>query len=140
MRRLFTVISALLLVASCHEPSETEQFIRGIGPFTFAVDLSDSTATYAFDVYTRIDARDCPADLQLDMTWKTPSDSLFRETVFLPVNGPSSSFSHDAYAPYREGVVPAEWGMWELVITVPKQPEGFRGMGLVTRKSWATEN
>ena len=139
MKNLFP-IALLLLALSCGRPASTEQFIRGEGPFTFTVDMTDSTATYSFDVYTRIDARECPAELQLDMAWKAPGDSVYKETVYLPVKDHSSVFTHDAYAPYRDAVVPSEWGEWELVITVPDQPEGFRGMGLVTKKSWATEN
>ena len=134
MKRLFPLI-LVLAVLSCSRPSSTEQFLRGEGPFAFAVDMSDSTATYGFDVYTRIDAREYPAELQLDMAWKAPSDSIYRETVYLPVNGRSTTFTHDAYAPYRDGVVPVEWGVWELVITVPDQPDGFRGMGLVVRRT-----
>ena len=140
MKPLFRILILALLAVSCHQPDTVEQFVRGAGPYTFSVDMTDSTATYAFDVFTRVDARECPAEIRLDMAWKAPWDSVYTETVYLPMTGPSSYYSHDAYAPYREGVVPAKWGQWELVITVPEQPEGFRGMGLVTKKQWVTEN
>ena len=136
----FAAILLLLLVFSCHRPASTEQFLRGTGPYAFAVDMSDSTAAYSFDLYTRIDAREYPAQLQLDMAWKAPNDSVFKETVFLPVNAGSGFFTHDAYAPYRADVVPARFGAWTLTVTVPNPPEGLRGMGLVTRMIWDTEN
>ena len=140
MKKLLPIFLVAVLAVSCRQPDTVEQFIRGEGPYTFSVDMTDSTATYAFDVFTRVDATQCPAEICLEMAWKAPCDSVFTETVYLPMTGPSSYFFHDAYAPYRDRVVPAEWGLWELVITVPEQPEGFRGMGLVTKKQWVTEN
>ena len=56
--------------------------------------------------------------------WTSPSDSLFREKVFLPL-------APQVYLPYRAGVVPREPGEWKLTVTVPSAPEGLRGMGLV---------
>lgn len=102
--------------------------------------MTDTTARYSFDLFTRIDAREFPSPLRLEIAWRTPADSVFTETVYLPVTGSTSFFSHEAYAPYRADVSPAEWGEWTLEITVPDRPEGFRGMGLVTRKVWDTEN
>ena len=120
MKPLFRILILAVLAVACHQPDTVEQFIRGEGPYTFSVDMTDSTATYAFDVFTRVDARECPAEIRLEMAWKAPWDSVYTETVYLPMTGP--------------------WGQWELVITVPEQPEGFRGMGLVTKKQWVTEN
>ena len=134
----FILLAAVAL--SCHRPSSTEEFIRGEGPYLFIVDLSDSTACYNFDLYTRIDALDYPADIRLDVTWKAPSDSVFKETVYLPVTEGASRFSHEVYAPYRAQTVPAQWGVWTLEIAVPERPQGLCGMGLVTRKVWDTEN
>ncbi len=138
--KCWAYILVAVMALACQRPSSTEEFIRGDGPYIFAVDMSDSTARYDFDLYTRIDAQKFPADVRLDITWKSPSDSLFRETVYLPVSGNSTRFSHDAYAPYRAGVVPAQWGKWTLEINVPIMPEGLCGMGLVTKKVWDTEN
>ena len=138
MRRFCLVLLALLAL-SCHRPSSIEQFLRGAGPYCFAVDMSDSTAHFDFDLYTRIDARECPAQLQLDMAWKDPRDSVFTETVYLPID-PGTFCSHEAYAPYRANVVPAIPGLWTVTVTVPHSPAGLRGMGLVVRKVWDTEN
>ena len=96
MKNLLSILFLSLLVFSCDRPASTEEFIRGKGPFRFTVDMQDSTAAYSFDLCTRIDARDVPAQLQLDITWKMPGDSLFQETVYLPINRQTSFFSHEA--------------------------------------------
>lgn len=132
---------ALILVflcislAGCREPMSVERFVKGEGPYTFFVDMSDSTASYDFDFYTRIDA---PADslrdraaLPLAVTWTSPSFHVFREDVYLPLEGRSSFFSREIRVPYRADVRPEEWGAWTLTIRVSDPPEGLRGMGLV---------
>ena len=142
MLRPFPILLSLLLLAvSCREPVSVESFLRGEGPYVFTVDMTDSTAVYDLDLYTRIDARECPAQIPLAIIWKAPSGPSFTETVYLPVGRATSSFSHDAYAPYRAGVVPSDWGIWTLTISVPSAPEGLCGMGLVVKKQlWDTEN
>ena len=142
MRRpLLILLSFALLAVSCREPGSVESFIRGEGPYVFTVDMTDSTAVYDLDLYTRIDAREYPAQLPLNISWKAPSGILFSETVYLPVGRGTSFFSHDAYAPYRAGVVPSQWGEWTVTVTVPSAPEGLCGMGLVVKKQlWDTEN
>ena len=82
-----------------------EKFVKGEGPYTFFVDMSDSTATYDFDLYTRVDA---PVDslrkmtaLPLRVTWTSPSFHVFREDVYLPLEGKTSLFSRQVRVPYR---------------------------------------
>ena len=133
MHRLLPIL-LLLVAVSCREPRSTESFIRGTGPYVFTADMTDSTAVYDFDLYTRIDADDCPAELALDITWKAADGPSFSETVYLPVGAGTSPFSHDAYAPYRSGVVPSRWGVWTVTVTLPSAPEGLLGMGLVVRR------
>lgn len=111
-----------------------EQFIAGEGPFVFSVDFSDTTAVYDLDLYTRVDATEMPAEVQLLMRWSSPSDSLYRETVYLPLRDSSSRFRADVLVPYRSGVSPYESGVWKLTVSAPSLPEGFRGLGLVVRK------
>jgi len=133
VKKLFPIL-LLILALSCQGPRSMEQFVPGSGPYSFTVDMSDSTAVYDFDLFTRIDnERESPSQLRLDICWKDPQDSLFTETVYLPVDGSTSFFSHEAYAPYRSGVVPVVRGIWTVQVSVPEQPEGLRGMGLVTR-------
>ena len=106
-----------------------EKFVKGEGPYTFFVDMSDSTASYDFDLYTRVDA---PVDslrklaaLPLQVTWTSPTFHVFREEVYLPMEGKMSLFSKQVRAPYRAGVRPEEWGPWQVVVR----------MGLVVAKN-----
>ena len=133
-------ISLLLGVAlaGCREPMSVEKFVRGEGPYTFFVDMVDSTASYDFDFYTRVDA---PLDslrkmqaLPLQVTWTSPSFHVFREDVYLPMEGKTSLFSRQVRAPYRAGVRPEEWGPWQVVVRVQDPPEGLCGMGLVVER------
>jgi hypothetical protein len=115
-----------------------EKFVAGEGPYTFFVEMTDSTATYDFDFYTRVDApRDsirAGAALPLSVTWTSPSFHVFREDVYLPLEGRSSFYSLQVRAPYRTGVRPGEFGQWVLNVRVDDAPEGLRGMGLVTTR------
>lgn len=128
MKRLLPILVVFLAVFSCREPASVEVFVPAPGPYTFTVDMQDSTAVYDFDLYTRIDAADVPVQIQLVLRWTSPSDSVYRESVYMPLDG------RDVYVPYRSGVQPYECGLWELTVAVPSAPEGLRGMGLVTRK------
>lgn len=138
MKNLLPLFALLLL--ACSQPRSTETFIRGIGPYEFTVEMTDSTARYDFDLFTRIDASEYPSALPLNITWKDPAGSVFAESVRLPVSRGGAFFSQEAYVSYRADVIPAEYGIWTLTVTVPAPPEGLRGLGLVTRKVWATEN
>ena len=127
-----------VLLTGCREPMSVEKFVRGEGPYTFFVDMVDSTAAYDFDFYTRVDA---PLDslrkmqaLPLQVTWTSPSFHVFREDVYLPMEGKTSLFSRQVRAPYRAGVRPEEWGPWQVVVKVQDPPEGLCGMGLVVHR------
>ena len=127
MRKLVPFVLLFLLAWSCKEPRSVEQSVKGEGPFVFSVDMSDSTALYDFDFYARVDAPEIPAEVQLLLRWTSPSDSVYRETVYLPL-------SDAVYSPYRTGVSPYEPGVWTLTASLLPLPEGFRGLGLVVRK------
>ena len=127
-----------LLLTGCKEPMSVERFVKGEGPYTFFVEMEDSTASYDFDFYTRVDA---PLDslrrmeaLPLTVTWTSPSFHVFKEEVYLPMDGQTTFFSRQVRAPYRSGVRPEEWGQWVLAVRVADPPEGLRGMGLVVRR------
>ena len=127
-----------ILLTGCREPMSVEKFVRGEGPYTFFVDMVDSTAAYDFDFYTRVDA---PLDslrklqaLPLQVTWTSPSFHVFREDVYLPMEGKTSLFSRQVRAPYRAGVRPEEWGPWQVVIKVQDPPDGLCGMGLIVHR------
>ena len=138
MHRLQYILIILFILAGCREPMSVEKFVKGEGPYTFLVDMSDSTASYDFDLYTRVDA---PLDtlrkmsaMPLQVTWTSPSFHVFRENVYLPMEGKTSLFSRQVRAPYRAGVRPEEWGQWQVMVRVPDAPEGLCGMGLVVER------
>ena len=134
----FIFLLTCILLTGCREPMSVERFVKGEGPYTFFVDMVDSTASYDFDFYTRVDA---PLDslrkiqaLPLQVTWTSPSFHVFREDVYLPMEGKTSLFSRQVRAPYRAGVRPEEWGPWQVVVKVQDPPEGLCGMGLVVHR------
>lgn len=135
MRKAIFLLLAVLAVFSCREPHSTEQFVPGEGPFVFSVDLSDTTAVYDVDLYSRLDAVSYPSQVQMLARWASPSDSVYRETFWMPL-------SPEVYTPYRAGLRAFEPGIWTLTLTSPSLPEGFRGLGLVVKKRqvWDTEN
>lgn len=142
MTRSSFVILLALLAVSCREPLSTEVFIPGDGPYAFTVDMTDSTATYDFDLYTRLDGK--PDELiplkgtLLRAEWRSPSDSVFVERIYLPLTGSRRSFfSRQIYEPYRADVRPAEPGLWTLSLRQEDRSQviPFRGMGLVVRKN-----
>ena len=57
---VYAVLLLFFIFTGCKEPKSVEKFVKGEGPYTFFVDMSDSTASYDFDSYTRVDA---PVDL-----------------------------------------------------------------------------
>ena len=138
MRKPVYAVLLLLLLVGCREPMSVERFVAGEGPYTFFVEMTDSAATYDFDFYTRVDApRDslrARAALPLSVTWTSPSFHVFREDVYLPLEGRSSFYSLQVRAPYRADVRPGEYGQWVLSVRVDDPPEGLRGMGLVTTR------
>ena len=134
---IFCLLS-LLICTGCREPMSVERFVKGEGPYTFFVDMTDSTASYDFDLYTRVDA---PMDslrkmtsLPLTVTWTSPSFHVFKEDVYMPMEGQGSFFSRQVRVPYRAGVRPTEWGQWVIAVRVNDPPEGLRGMGLVVER------
>ena len=141
MKRSLIALLCVLLAVACREPASYEQFITGDGPFVFQLDLSDPEASYDFDLYTCLDGT--PGELEalpgvlLRAEWRTPSDSLFVEKIYLPFSGKGpSAYSKQVYEPYRAEVVPAQTGRWTLTL----RPEDrwvqlpWRGLGLVVRR------
>ena len=141
MKKLFPLILLGLLAIACQEPLSTEQYVLGGGPYVFTVDMSDTTATYDFDIYTRLDGE--PEDLiplqgtLLRAEWRSPSDSIQTEKIYLPLKGQYNTYySKQVYEPYRTGVRPAEAGIWTLSIRQEDRSQvvPLRGLGLVVRK------
>ena len=138
-RRILIVLAAVLAAfAACRRPSSQEDFIAGAGPYVFSVDMADTTQSYDFSFYTRLDARphllEGVVDMPLDIQWVSPSREVFTETVYLPLTDAHSTFySRQIRRPYRTEVIPVESGIWELSVTVPDTVSipGFRGLGLI---------
>jgi len=137
-RTVILFLIAFAALTGCREPMSVEKFVKGEGPYTFFVDMSDSSAVYDFDLYTRVDA---PLDslrklqaMPLSVTWTSPSFHVFKEDVFLPMEGKTSLSSRQVRAPYRTGVQPDEWGQWIVAVQVEDPPKGLQGMGLVVAR------
>ena len=139
--RKAALVLLLVLAAACREPLSTEYFVSGAGPYVFTVDMSDTTAAYDFDLYTRLDGS--PKELlPIESTliraeWRSPSDSVLVEKVYLPLTGERSSyFSRDVYVPYRANVRPAQPGQWTLTVRAEDRSQvlPLRGLGLVVKK------
>ena len=158
MKKAVFILSALLAIA-CTEPLSTEQFVLGGGPYVFTVDMADSTATYDFDLFTRLDGdHEDLATLKgtlLRAEWRSPSDSVFIEKVYLPLDGTRHSYySRQVYVPYRAEMAPLQPGLWTLTFRQEDRMQmvPLRGLGLVVRRTpsvisseaeksiWDTEN
>ena len=140
--RKVAIALLLVLLAACREPLSTEQFVRGAGPYVFTVDMSDSTAAYDFDLFTRLEGSHAEI-LSLDQSallraeWRSPSDSVMVEKVYRPLRGERSTYyTKDIYEPYWADVRPVESGIWTLTIRPEDRAQvlPLRGMGLVIKK------
>jgi len=154
MLRIILPVTLLLLAAGCR-PASYEQFIRADqaqdGEYVFALDLSDSTATYDLSFYTRVDpalmaAATPSAELALQVCWLSPQPSVgeavpdstalsclavpeMSEIVYLPFGAEAGSVKL-----YRSGVNPAPAGEWHLSVTPIAPPEGLRGIGIICKR------
>ena len=140
--RKVAIALLLVLLAACREPLSTEQFVRGAGPYVFTVDMSDTTAAYDFDLFTRLEGSHTEI-LSLDQSallraeWRSPSDSVMVEKVYLPLQGERSTYyTKDIYEPYWADVRPIEPGLWTLTIRPEDRAQvlPLRGLGLVVKK------
>ena len=133
MRRLLLPLLAVLLLASCTQPPSREFFQRsdGTGEYSFPIDMSDTLAAYDLSFYTAMDKplfhRDTLSCFPLQVLWRSPSGRYFSETVYYPAS--------QRLAPYRSGVVPAEFGEWELSVTIPGEPARLRGLGVICKRT-----
>lgn len=137
MLRIILPVTLLLLAAGCR-PASYEQFIRADqaqdGEYVFALDLSDSTATYDLSLYTRVDptlmaAATPSAELALQVCWMNPGGEAMSEIVYLPFGAEAGSVKL-----YRSGVNPAPAGEWHLSVTPIAPPEGLRGIGIICKR------
>ena len=133
------LFSALLLFAAGCRPASYEQFIRADqaqdGEYVFALDLSDSTATYDISLYTRVDpalmaAATPSAELALQVCWQSTAGEAMSEIVYLPYGAAGGTVQL-----YRSGIKPSPAGVWRLTITPMTPPAGLRGLGIICKRN-----
>lgn len=143
---LFVVIAALSV--GCARPTSTEQFLKvkakgADGLYHFEMDFTDSLTKYDVSFYSRIDINHIKAasvkSFPMTVTWTAPSGQKYNETVYFDVSsetGGSSFYSKQYFIPYRLGITPVEWGVWDLAVRVDADRfvPGFRGIGVVCAK------
>ena len=126
-----------------------EQFIsvenrEANGLYRYTLDLSDSLCTYDVSFYSRIDATRIKEahsrDFSMMVTWTAPSGQRFRETVYFGLfdeSAGSDSYSRQYVKLYRKGLVPMEFGTWNLEVLVNSGADvpGFRGLGVICKKN-----
>ena len=141
VRATALVIMAVVALASCVEPRISEEFRPkadrdSLGRYCFEVSLADSTKSYDITFYTRVD---CGAstfallqDIPVNVEFVSPSGESFSEDVFLAKDrfNPVSAGTYDAKVAYRANCAPAEYGLWDMNITVP-EVRGMRGWGVI---------
>ena len=133
MRSLPLALLLALALVSCGQPSAREYFQRsaGDGEYSFNFEMTDTLAAYDISFYAALDRSPFKADtlasFPLQVVWRSPSGRFFSETVYYPASQPRTL--------YRSNVVPAEFGEWNISVTVNPEPEGLRGLGIVCAKS-----
>ena len=132
MRRLLPLLLIVAALASCREPQSREYYLRsdGSGEYSFNLSLTDSLAAYDISFYTAIDQplfrRDTLVSFPMQIVWRSPSGRYFSETVYYPVA--------ESKVLYRSGLVPSEYGVWNIAVTLPEEPERLRGLGIICAK------
>lgn len=141
--RVFLFVLALL-AASCARPSSREFFVLRENAeygdtYSFYLDLSDSSATYGMDFFTRLERNGFKAlpmeDILLDLRWFSPSDSIFTDTASVRIGDYSeeSYFKRDIVTGYSGRLDIPEVGQWRLKARILNDSEAIRGLGVVLK-------
>ena len=108
--------------------------------YSFSLDLSDSSATYGIDFFTRLEREGFNSfpegDIVLDLRWFSPSDTIITDTAFVRVGDPSgqSYFTRDLVTGYKEALDLPEVGEWRLKAKIVNDAEAIRGLGLILKR------
>ncbi len=144
------ILSAVLccMAASCAESEYESVFIKtsekgADNLYTYSVDMQDSTCVYDLSLFTKVDRSEFSSstipNIRLDIRLVSPSKREFEETVWILKDNFSfkEENSTDYDLPYRTGLVPVEFGVWDMYVAVPEEDKitGFRGLGLQVKKS-----
>lgn len=128
------LVLALLVLAGCSRPTAGEIFIPAPrNAYEYTLDVQDTLASYDLAFYTRIENPAREVQLKFNIVWKDPSDSLYRETVYLR-QGEEDAVVRN----YRTGMHFPQEGEWTLYVTVTPEVRGFRGLGLVWNSYYGT--
>ena len=151
MNKFIPAFALLMAVVSCSRPYSYEPFVvrekaEYGDTYIFNLDLSDSSAFYGLDFYTRLQRPafgTFPMDsILLDLRWISPSDSvILSDTTFIRVARPvdSSYYSRDFFVGYKDVLSLPEHGIWRLKARVLNDSEAIRGLGVIfTRKENGT--
>ena len=142
-RLLIIVLAAI--AASCAPPPSYEPFVMREkaqygDTYPFTLDLSDTTASYSLDFYTRLERQsfgEFPSDsLVLDLRWFSPSDSILTDTTFIRIGHPvdTSYYSRDYVSEYLDRFMPSEGGTWRLNAKVVNDSPCIRGLGIILKR------
>lgn len=121
------MLAVVLGMISCSRPMSVEKFIKadGSGTYGFVMDMSDSLHVYDLSFYTRLDGKLAPTGFPMKIYMTSPSGRTYVENVYFDCSGGWKT-------PYRQGLVPVEYGEWTLSVTA--RAEGMCGMGLIVEK------
>lgn len=113
------------------------------GRYVFDVEMNDSLKTYSVALYAAFMCRDEKFDgfssLPLNVIWESPEGAVYEENLMLERScvDRTSNFGKTLAVRYREGLVPKEYGVWNIYLTVPQdsvKKYGITGMGLKLSK------
>lgn len=119
----------LILLAACSRPLRSDSFrlSDGSGIYTFALDMSDSLCTYSLSFYASLDKGHAPQGFPIKVYLHSPSGATYCESLYYDA-------SSELLVPYRRGLVPVEYGHWELELRA--SAPGLEGMGLVCDRAY----
>lgn len=146
MRQLLPGIVLLLFVAGCSRPSSREYFMLREDAeygdsYSFILDMSDSSASYGLDFFTRLEKRSFgefpEEDIMLDIRWFSPLDSILTDTLFLSLAHPSGSayYTKDFIFPYKDPLELPGAGEWRLKARIVNDSQTIRGLGVIFRNN-----
>src|SRR5574344_515208 len=130
-------------VVSCSRPSSIETFIQASkasegGTYIFNVDMTDPNLTYDISFYTGIgDRNSLPiGKIPFNIVFSAPSGKKYEEVVYMVLSNQISdnNEARQYKALYRKGIVPSEYGIWRMAVTVGEENyhiNGLRGLGII---------
>ena len=146
MKGRLIIITLAVVAVCCSRPPSYEPFVirekaEYGDTYSFKVDVSDSTARYSLDFYTRLERTafgEFPSDsIVLDLRWFSPSDSIYTDTAFVKISKPvdSAYYSKDFISTYRSPLELPERGNWRLKAKVVNDSQTLRGLGIILKRN-----